>query len=94
MSKKDYRFFKEGEEKDPIIGMMQTAAQATGNLGPEHIQRLSDLSGLAPTTIKGWFFGDTKRPMAITARFFLEAVDCRLTVVRSDGTEIRGPRGK
>ncbi len=89
----DYRFLRDGKEKDPIIAIMQYEAQRQGNLGPEHIQRLADASGLSPGTIKSWFFGDTRMPQAITVRFFLDALGCKLTVTRSDGTTVRGPRG-
>jgi hypothetical protein len=92
MSKDGYRRLREGKEKDPIIAQMQWLAQQDGNLGPEHIQRLADKSGLSPSTIHNWFYGDTRMPMAITARFFLEGLGCRLAIVREDGSTVRGPR--
>lgn len=85
---RDYRNI----DKDPIIDLIRTEAQRHGNLGPEQLDQISYDSGVSTHTLKNWFFGDTKRPLSITTRFVLEALGCKVQVVRGDGTVVRGPR--
>ena len=85
----DYRHI----DKDPIIDLVRTEAQRFGNLSTEQLQKIADESGVSIYTLKNWFFGDTKRPHHLTIRFVLEALGCKMQVVRTDGTIVRGPRG-
>jgi hypothetical protein len=87
----DYRFLR--EHKNPVIDLLRTEAQRGGNLGPEHLERIADKAGCSVHTLKAWWFGDTRQPHHLTVRFVAEALGCKLQIVRSDGTEVRGPRG-
>lgn len=86
---KDYRHI----DKDPIIDLVRTEAQRGGNLSNEQLERIANDSGVSFYTLKNWFFGDTRRPHHLTIRFVLEALGCKMQVVRNDGTIVRGPRG-
>jgi lambda repressor-like predicted transcriptional regulator len=87
----DYRFLK--DEKDPIIDLIRTEAQdQLGELRGETLSRLAYNAGVSESTLRNWFFGDTHRPQNITVRMVLAALECKVKIVRSDGTEIRGPR--
>lgn len=90
MPSKDYRFLR--EEKDPIIDLIRTEAQRYGNLGPEQLEKIAYDSGLSVSTLRAWFFGDTRHPQHLTCKFVLEALGCKMQVVREDGTVVRGPR--
>lgn len=95
MAKRDYRQIK----KDPLIDLMRTEAQKGGFIrGGTHttkadqkhsIATLARDSGVSDTTIRNWFFGDTKRPQGFTSRLVLESLGIRTQYVRSDGTVIR-----
>ncbi len=87
----DYRFMR--ENKNPVIDLLRTEAQRGGNLGPEHLERISIGSGVSVATLKAWWFGDTRQPHHLTVRFVAESLGCKLQVVRDDGTVVRGPRG-
>lgn len=76
-----------------MIDLSRSEAQRMyGNLGPEAIERIADESGVSVQTLRNWFFGDTRFPRNLTMRFVLEALDCKVQVVRGDGTIVRGPR--
>lgn len=83
-------------DKDPIIDIIRSEAQHNygHNLSPEALGKISDKSGVSTQTLRNWFFGETQRPQNLTTRFVLEALDCKVQVVRSDGTVIKGPRKK
>ena len=75
-----YRTYNWGKtEKNPVIGKMQTVLQDAG-LNPNTkgaLRTASEISGLSPTTLDGWFFGDTINPnhasiMALTGALGLE----------------------
>lgn len=85
MANNDYRFI----EKDPVIDVIRTEAQRYGNLGPEQLNKLAYDAGISPTTLRNWFSGDTKRPLSLTTRFVLEALDVKIQYVRGNGTTIR-----
>jgi hypothetical protein len=99
MSAKDYRFMR--KEKDPIIDLMRTEAQRLGPLsmktgakkGEGVIGSLAEESGVSETTIRNWFFGDTRCPMRLTTRFVLEAMGISTRYVREDGTIIKHRAG-
>jgi len=91
---KDYRFFQEGKEKDPIIHLIMTELQKQGRLNNAGLEIVAAKAGCASSTLRNWFFGDTRRPHFLIVRFVLEAVACKLQVVRDDGTIVRGPREK
>lgn len=88
----DYRFMR--EEKDSVIDLIRTEAQRVGgqNLPPEFLDKLAYESGISVSTLKSWFFGDTRHPQHLTVKFVLMALDCRYVVQRKDGTEVKGPR--
>jgi hypothetical protein len=92
LAKADYRFFREGEEKDPMIHALMTEAQRQGNLGPEQMEKIAYDSGVSVGTLYGWWFGKTRHPQALTIRFVAEALDCQLKLVRNDGTTVKEPR--
>ena len=94
MSNDDYRFFKEGKEKDPMIAQLQTILQRKGNLSPAQIRLLSDKSGVGYGTIWGWFYGPTRNPHVVTMRFVAEAAGARIGLIMDDGTVVRNTKGK
>jgi len=94
MSKKtkDYRFYLEGKEKDPIIGQLQTILQQSGNISPAQIRLLSERSGVSYHTIWAWFYGPTRNPQTITMRFVIKAAGARLGIIMEDGSIAKEPR--
>ena len=87
----DYRFLK--DEKDPIIDLLRTEAQDQyGELRGEALAKIAYDSGLAISTLRSWWAGDTKRPLNISVRLVLQALNCKVKIIRQDGTEVRGPR--
>ena len=92
MATGDYRFLR--ENKNPVIDQLRTVAQRGGNLGPEHLQRIADKAGCSVHTLRSWWMGETRQPHHLTVRFVAEALDCRLVLLRDDGTEVRGSRTK
>lgn len=94
MAKRDYRQIT----KDPIIDMMRTEAQREGfikgggqatSLEKNNISTLATNAGVSDSTIRNWFFGDTKRPQSFTTRLVLEALGVSVRYVRADGSVIR-----
>lgn len=87
----DYRFLK--DEKDPIIDILRTEAQDQfGELRGEVLNEIAAQAGISVSTLRAWWFGDTHRPQNITCRLVLQALHCRVKIIRQDGTEVRGPR--
>lgn len=88
----DYRWLR--EHKNPIIDLIRTEAQRAygNNLSPEALEKIAAKSGVSVSTLREWFFGKTLQPRHLTVRFVLEALSCKLQVVRDDGTIVRGPR--
>ena len=86
----DYRHI----DKDPIIDLIRTEFQNLngGKIPAEFIERVAVESGVSVGTIRNWLFGDTRRPQHLTVRFVLDAIGCKLQVVRKDGTIVRGPK--
>ena len=85
--KNDYRFV----DKDPVIDVIRTELQRVGNLNHEQLARVSYQSGVSESAIKGWLFGDVRRPWSLSTRFVLEALGVTIQYVRDDGTNIRQP---
>jgi hypothetical protein len=90
----DYRFLR--KEKSTFINIVRTEMQRQGgsNLPPEFINKVAFDSGVSPHTLRAWLYGDTLQPQAITLQFVLEALACKLQVVREDGTIPRGQARK
>lgn len=80
----DYRFV----DKDPVLDVIRTAMQRTGNMSPEQINKVAYDSGVSPATIHNWMHGDTRRPLSITTRFVLEALGVSISY-ELDGKAIR-----
>lgn len=87
MSKNDYRFV----DKDPVIDVIRSELQRFGNLTHAQLAKVSYESGVSISTIKGWLFGDTRRPWSLSTRFVLEAIGVKISYVREDGTNVRQP---
>lgn len=87
----DYRFLR--KEKSVFIRLLQTEMQRQGghNLSTEYLEKVAYKSGVSVHTIKAWLFGDTLQPQAITIQFVAEALECTLSLIRNDGTTIKGP---
>ena len=83
----EYRFLR--EEKDSVIDQLRTEAQRQGNLGPEQLERIAYRSGVAVSTLKAWWFGQTMHPQNLTVKFVAEALGLRQTFVREDGTILK-----
>jgi hypothetical protein len=81
----DYRFI----DKDPIIDVIRTELQRTGNLSNEQLERVAYDSGVQVQTIKNWLYHDVRFPRSLTSRFVLEALGVTIKYERSDGTNIR-----
>lgn len=82
---RDYRWV----EKSSIIDIIRGEMNRQGNLSNEQIARVSAGSGVSESTLKNWFFGDTRKPLEISTRFVLEELGVRIDYVRNDGTTIR-----
>jgi hypothetical protein len=83
----DYRFI----DKDPVIDVIRTEAQRRGNLSKEQLKRLAYDSGVSVTTLDNWFSGQTRKPLSLSTRMVLEALDVKIVYERGDGTSIRQP---
>jgi hypothetical protein len=83
------------DEKDEIIFLIKSEAQLEFNgavgtrLSKAQIDKLSYDSGVSVAAIRGWFFGETKRPRHLSTRFVLEALGVTTRRFRRDGTEIK-----
>lgn len=88
MSQVDYRFI----DKDPIIDIIRTAMQRTGNASPEQINRVAYDAGIHPGTLHNWLNGDTRRPLSITTRFVLEALGVTIKYMDANEKPIREPQ--
>src|SRR5215472_5903023 len=87
MSKDDYRFI----DKDPVIDVIRTEMQRFGTLNHNQIARIAYGSGVSPSTIHNWLFGDVRRPQSLSTRFVLQELGVQIKYVREDGTTIRQP---
>lgn len=85
----DYRFI----DKDPVIDVIRTEVQRQGNMSKGQLQRLSLDSGVSVQTLHNWFNGDTRRPLSLSTRFVLEALNVKVMYQRGeDQTFIRQPK--
>lgn len=82
---KDYRWL----DKDPIIDVIRTAFQRTGNLSEEQIDRVAFDAGVQPQTIKNWLYHDIRFPRSLTTRFVLEALGVSITYNDHNGDPIK-----
>jgi transcriptional regulator with XRE-family HTH domain len=81
----DYRFI----DKDPILDIVRTEVQRSGKTS----KFISERSGVSVATLNAWFKGKTRRPQHITVKYVLDAIGCKMQVVRkSDDSVIRQPR--
>jgi hypothetical protein len=88
-----YRFMV--GDKDEIIDLIRGEASRQGDeqLRMGYLNRLAADAAVHPSTLYGWFHGDTRFPRSITVRLVLQALDCKMKIVRSDGTEVRRRHG-
>jgi len=85
----DYRHV----DKDPVIDALRTIIEdAYGDITHSVLERLSYDSGVSVHCLRGWFLGETRRPFNMTVRLVLQALNCRVQIIRADGTEIIGMR--
>jgi hypothetical protein len=80
-------------DKDPIIDLIRTEAQRGGDLRQQHLDRISYNSGVSTTTLRNWFFGETRRPQRLSSRFVLDAIGIKVRYYRADGSRIRTGAG-
>lgn len=74
-------------DKDPIVDTLRTAFEETGL----NKNQVSELSGVAGGTLKGWFEGATRRPSNSTSTAVLAALGCvRRDHLNRDGTVTPG----
>ena len=66
-------------DKDPIIDYVRTVVTDSG----KYVGDIAKESGVAEATIRGWLYGDTKRPQAATINAVLMACGHKLIVADS-----------
>mgnify|MGYP001286472549 CR=1 FL=1 len=71
---KTYRFL----DKDPVIDKLRTIYQTKSC---KSVEEVAANSGLAPGTIKGWFYGATKRPQFASCQAAAKAMGHQLVLV-------------
>lgn len=71
-------------DKDPIIDEMRTAFQTSG----KSIGEISRDSGLAESTIRNWFYGETERPQFASIQAFMRAVGFTMQAVTLHGASM------
>jgi len=87
MSKNDYRFV----DKDPVIDVIRSEMQRAVNdhISQSYLEKVSYESGVSVSTIRGWLFGDTRRPWSLSTRFVLNAIGVKIRYERDDGSQVR-----
>ena len=81
-----YRFI----EKDPIIDRMRTMVQDEGLM--EKLGAMHEISGVSETTLRNWFFGDTRRPQHSTIAAIATSLGYREEFVRDHKIDIEAER--
>lgn len=84
---KDYR----GIEKDPIIDLIRTEVEyqlGSTEITTAFIDKLAYNSGISSSTLRAWFYGQTKRPQSLSTRFVLEALGVTVKYFRNDGSQV------
>lgn len=75
-----YRFI----DKDPVVDKIRTVFKDEGLLNPRGYNIAHQLSGVAVSTYKNWFDGDTKRPTNPTIEATLTSLGYHRPIVKKD----------
>ena len=69
-----YRCYTPENNKDPVINKMRTVLQQEGYYSKKRRNVLHQLSGVAVSTLEGWFEGDTRSPRHETVAAAMAAI--------------------
>jgi hypothetical protein len=70
---RQYRTYRY-KDKNPVIDKMRTIAQEEGMYSKKQRGLLHQISGLATSTIDGWFDGETRNPQHHTIAAFITSL--------------------
>jgi len=76
-------------DKHPVLDIMHRAVEVSGY----SFKHIHERSGVSVTTLRNWFYGDTKRPSYATVDAVRMAVGAKCVWTDADGNELRPPRG-
>ena len=76
-------------DKHPVLDIMHRAVAASGM----SYQRIHERSGVGVSTLRNWFYGETKRPSYATVDAVRIAIGAKCVWFDAVGNELKAPRG-